>query len=400
MTTSPRTSPIPGPALRSPPATLAVLRKLFDRIHEAGIRYCHWKSNQHLDASMIGATDLDILVDRRDAGRLAEILAHTGVKPFRKIAGDEYPGVEDYLAFDAERGVLSHLHVHYQLTLGEKFLKGHRLPWEREALAARRFDPEHSLYVMDPHLELLVLVTRAALKVRARDRIMAATGKPYLSGGMLVEFRWLCERIDVATLRGVAGPLVGDAATARLVEIVHTAVPSIGQLRRFRQVIQPRLDAYRMYGKVDGLRRQLTREIRWIWAAASNWRRGLKTRSTRVSPTGGLSVCIIGTQSDATNLARQLTNWLSTDMAVIPDFGAASTTDARRARGRGKVVIADRVHATDPLPVDLTITLGDVPSPNGSDPQLRPPAQLVKLNPTDTPACLLLNAKCALWESI
>jgi len=396
--TSTRTPPVSGPPQRSP-ATLAVLRKLFDRIHEAGIRYCHWKSNQHLDASMIGATDLDLLIDRRDAARLAEILAHSGVKPFRKIAGDEYPGVEDYLAFDAERGALSHLHVHYQLTLGEKFLKGHRLPWEREALETRRFDPEHSLYVMDPHLELLVLVTRAAIKLRARDRILAATGRPYVSGGLLVEFRWLAERIDVATLRDVSRPLVGEAATDRLIEIAGTAVPSIGQLRRFRQVIEPRLDGYRMYGTVDGLRRRFTREIKWTWTAVMNWRRGLKTRSTRVSPTGGLSVCVIGPQPDATNLARQLCRWLSTDMAVVPDIGAASTDDARRSRGRGKIVIADRVRGSDPLPVDLAILLGDAPFPNGSERPFHAPAQLVKLSPTDTPE-RLLNAKCALWDSI
>ncbi|HJS42324.1 MAG TPA: hypothetical protein VJ755_02555 [Gemmatimonadales bacterium] len=394
--TSTRAPAISGPP-RSP-ATLAVLRTLFDRIHEAGIRYCHWKSNQHLDASMIGATDLDVLVDRRDAARLAEVLAHTGVKPFRKIAGDEYPGVEDYLAFDAERGALSHLHVHYQLTLGEKFLKGYRLPWEQEALAARRFDPEHSLYVMDPHLELLVLVTRAAIKLRARDRVLAAIGTPYFSGGLLVEFRWLTERIDIATLREVSRPLVGEAATARLIELAHTAAPSMGQLRAFREVIEPRLDWYRMYGTVDGLRRRFTREIRWIWTAVMNWRRGLKTRSTRVSPTGGLSVCVIGPQTDATNLARQLCTWLSTDMAVVPDIGASSG-DARRSRGRGKVVIADRVRGTDPLPVDLAILLGDAPFPNGSERPFHTPAQLVKLSPADTPE-RLLNAKCALWESI
>ncbi|HKA60150.1 MAG TPA: hypothetical protein VKD28_16155 [Gemmatimonadales bacterium] len=397
MTTT-QTPAISGSPLR-PPATLAVLRKLFDRIHQAGIRYCHWKSNQHLDASMIGATDLDLLVDRRDAARLAEILAHAGVKPFRKIAGDEYPGVEDYLAFDAERGALSHLHVHYQLTLGEKFLKGYRLPWERQALATRRFDPEHSLYVMDPHLELLLLVTRAALKLRARDWVLAAIGRPYVSGGLRVEFGWLVARIDVASLREVSIPLVGNAATERLVEIASTAVPSMGQLRGFREVVEPRLDWYRMYGTVDGLRRRFIRESRWVWTAVMNWRRGLKTRSTRVSPTGGLSVCIIGPQPDATNLARQLCAWLSTDMAVVPELGAASSTDARRSRGRGKIIIADRVHDTNPLPVDLAILLGDVPFPNGSEHPFRHTAQLVKLSPTDTPE-RLLNAKCALWESI
>ena len=378
-------------------APLAVIRKLFDRLHGAGIRYCQWKSNQHLDASMVGATDFDLLVDRRDASRFAEILAQEGVKPFRKIAGDEYPGVEDYLAFDTERGALSHVHVHYQLTLGEKFLKGYRLPWEREALAARRFDTEHGLWVMDPRLELLLLVTRAAIKLRARDWVLAAAGRPYMSGGWLLEFRWLVERISIADLCTITRALVGEVASRHLAELVQTAVPSTGQLRRYRRAVEPRLASYRMYGAVDGLRRRFMGEAGWVIVAAVNHRRGLEYRSTRVSPRGGLSVCVIGTQRDATNLARQLSHWLSTDMAVIPDLGETTTTAARQGRDRGKIVIADRFRPHAAVPPDLALALGDaMVAPNHP----RTPARVVRLDGTDSPARLLLQAKCALWHSI
>ena len=390
------TAPTAAPASR-PRAPLAVIRKLFDCLHEEGIRYCQWKSNQHLDASMVGATDFDLLVDRRDARRFAKILAQEGVKPFRKIAGDEYPGIEDYLAFDTERGALSHVHVHYQLTVGEKFLKGYRLPWEREALAARRFDTEHGIWVMDPRLELLVLVTRAAIKLRARDWVLAAAGRPYMSGGWLLEFRWLVERIGIADLCNIARGLVGEVATRHLAQLVQTAVPSMGQLRRYRRAVEPRLASYRMYGSVDGLRRRFMGEAGWVVVAAVNRWRGLKYRSTRVSPTGGLSVCVIGPQSDATNLARQLSHWLSTDLAVIPDLGETTTTAARQGRGRGKIVVADRFQPHAAVPADLAIALGDAPV--DPDHPLAP-MRVVRLVATDSPARLLLQAKCALWQSI
>ena len=128
---------------------LGVLRGLFERVHADGIRYCHWKSNQHLQASMVGKTDVDILVDRRAIVPLTKILGETNFKRFVVKPGRGYPGIEDYVGFDTASGTLTHLHVHYQLTLGEKFLKGHRLPWEELFLSSRIRDPAHGIYVTD-----------------------------------------------------------------------------------------------------------------------------------------------------------------------------------------------------------------------------------------------------------
>ena len=56
-----------APASPAPPAasggTLTTVARLAERLHGAGIRYCHWKSNEHLDASVAGLTDLDVLVE-------------------------------------------------------------------------------------------------------------------------------------------------------------------------------------------------------------------------------------------------------------------------------------------------------------------------------------------------
>ena len=150
----------------SPTGSLAVLRALFERLHEADIRYCHWKSNEHLRASFTGATDVDVLFDRRAIVPLTRILGETNFKRFVVKPGRGYPGIEDYVGFDAATGTLTHLHVHYQLTLGEKFLKGHRLPWEELYLATRVWDEEFGLYVADPHVELVALLVRAVMKLR------------------------------------------------------------------------------------------------------------------------------------------------------------------------------------------------------------------------------------------
>jgi hypothetical protein len=42
-------------------ATLIVIDNLLRDFHEHEILYCHWKSNEHLQASMLADTDLDVL---------------------------------------------------------------------------------------------------------------------------------------------------------------------------------------------------------------------------------------------------------------------------------------------------------------------------------------------------
>ena len=56
------------------PARLTVLEELFRRLDAEQIRYAHWKSNEHLGATMTGATDVDVLIDQRAAQRLAHVL--------------------------------------------------------------------------------------------------------------------------------------------------------------------------------------------------------------------------------------------------------------------------------------------------------------------------------------
>ena len=191
---------------------LAVLRALFARLEAEDIRHCHWKSNEHVDRSLVGATDVDVLVDRAAMAPLTRILTELDFKRFVVKPGLGYPGIEDYVGFDQASGALTHVHVHFQLTLGEKFLKGHRLPWEELYLTTRVKDEALGLYLADPALELVVLVVRAAMKLRARDLVLAAVGKPYFRGGLLREFRWLAARVSPERVGELATRLLGAEA--------------------------------------------------------------------------------------------------------------------------------------------------------------------------------------------
>src|SRR5262245_59177195 len=83
----------PAPPVRTAHTGRQLTRELAARLDEAGIRYCHFKSNQHLEEALQGITDLDVLVDRRAGPKLTEILAGLGCKRFSAPPGGDYPAV-------------------------------------------------------------------------------------------------------------------------------------------------------------------------------------------------------------------------------------------------------------------------------------------------------------------
>ena len=363
-------------------APLRFLTDLFARLHSQGVRYCHWKSNEHLQASMNGTTDLDLLVDRAAESTLTRVLAESGCKRFVVGPGRGYPGIEDYLGFDSRTGTMVHLHVHYQLTVGEKFLKGYRLPWEELVLSTRTMDEEHGIYVADPHLEALLLVVRAALKIRVRDVAFAGLGREYLRGHALRELRWLAERVEAQRILQLGARLLGRKAARQLVAIVTSSRPTLRQLLEFRRSAEW-LGEYRLYGAVRARRLRWTKEAGAVWEAVANRVRSEPRTSSRTPPRGGLTVAFVDPAGfGASRLAKDITNWLAWEVAVLPlnassderfagarrEWGAApasmSTRDAMRilaasraarararrawrARGLGRIVVMDQVPRCD-----------------------------------------------------
>ncbi len=338
---NPRTAgaPATAPAVEAvstptAPARLVVLDELFQQLDGEGIRYCHWKSNEHLGATMTGATDVDVLVERRGVQRLTHILTGgTSFKRFVVKAGRGYPGIEDYVGFDPATGRLSHLHVHYQLTLGEKFLKGHRLPWEEAVLESRVRDESSGLWITDPHLELLILIVRHVMKLRLRDGVLAAVGHDYFRGGMLRELRWLAARVRSDQLVARAEPLVGPVAARLLPGMIAGRGPSIPQLRAFRRRATPRLSSYRMYSAAGATRRMWLREWTWIWWRLKNWVIRAPTKSTRTPPQGGLAIAFVGPDgAGKSTLTHEIAEWLSREIAVTSTYGGSGKGSASPSR--------------------------------------------------------------------
>src|SRR5262245_31641874 len=246
---------------------LGVVARLMRRLHEENIAYCHWKSNQHVRAALVGETDLDILFDRRSATKIYRILSEEGYKRFQANPNRSYPALEDFLGFDQETGRLAHLHIHYELSLGEKHLKGYRIPWARLVLSTRVLDPEGIIYIAHPEVETLLFLLRAALTIRLRDRLLAVFGNVYLAGeGMLTELTFLKERIDPVRVSSLASDFLGEGA-GRVTREMLAEYPSLSRLSRLRKGAAESLQCYRTYSAPEARWRRFRRELHGLRAA-------------------------------------------------------------------------------------------------------------------------------------
>ncbi len=280
-----------SPRAKTPP--LLVADQLLDAMHDAGVTYCHWKSNEHVAAGLRGLTDLDLLVDRRQAMQVQAILTRTGFKRFTPAAGMGYPAIEDYIALDAATGRLLHCHLHYRLVAGEAHLKGYRLPWEDAFLEHRRWDAAGRLYVADPNLELLALLARFVTKLGPLHVARHLLGRPLVAHGWLHEYPWLRERIDVDRCTRYAGELLGEEAAGALSALLAAPL-SFGRVLRFRHATRHQLSLLRSHGPVRGTLLRWLRVLPWLAAGVNRRLLSSAYPLRRTVPTGGVLVAFLG----------------------------------------------------------------------------------------------------------
>lgn len=143
-----------------------VVKKLFSVWNDREVLYCHWKSTDHLLESFQAITDLDVLVDPL-SGHLAELLAlEEGFHPMCTARLRTYPGVKDFVAYDEKLQRFVHLHLHYQLVLGDRWVKAFRVPVEKKCLSNRIWIEELQLWNIHPFDEFSLYVCRMSVKFR------------------------------------------------------------------------------------------------------------------------------------------------------------------------------------------------------------------------------------------
>jgi thymidylate kinase len=330
---------------------LKIVETLCHALEDAEIRYCHWKSNDALDRSASGENDLDLLVDRADGARFAELLLATGFKPAELPSALRLPGIGDWYGLDPDADRLVHAHVHYQLVLGDDMTKNVHLPVERAYLAGAVQD---GLFKLPPSsLELIVFVIRMMLKHASWDAIL--TGQGRLSSSERRELGFLSQRADPDEVERMLRkylPFLDPALFRQCRAAVEPGAPRHQRVRTAR-ALQRALAAHsRTPPRVDTVMK-VTRRFRYAFV-----RKVLKRRSHKRLVAGGRLVAIVGGDgSGKSSSVRVVVKRLERDLDVRrfhlgkPSRSLLShlvRTPIRAARLAG-------VFSTTRLPADATI---------------------------------------------
>ncbi len=298
--------------------SLSVARRLFDAFHQANVRYCSWKSNDHVREGLAGMTDLDILVDRRQYAAVQAALAAAGLKRGVPGCGLTFPAKEGWLGLDERTGRLLYIDLHYRLVLGEERLKGYHFPWEELLLSTRRWDEAAGVYVADPNAEAVLLFVRAAIQLTVRDVLRAARGRPCFAGNWRVQYRWLRDRVDPVKAEELCRHLLGPEAAARFGRLLAGDL-RLGQLLRFRRALRPTADLFRTYPRGVGSALLLLRRLYAAAALVNRRYAGRLLPFVRKGPAaGGALVALIGPDSSGkSTVARELAAFLSWKLDVV-----------------------------------------------------------------------------------
>ena len=301
-----------------PLATDPVTR-LLDRLHRQEIAYCQWQGNEQLEVETAVPQGLDLLVDRQDALRVTAILAATG---FKRVAGALPPdpdGEHHYLALEEDSGSIVHLHLRYNLTIGDERLSEYHLPWEPLVLSTRRLDRQAGMYVADPSVEFLFLLVRVALDLRLGSRVRHRLGTPWSCPSRLREAHRR-PRGDAGSVAELSRRLLG-AAAADLVSEIVAGEPSLTKVREFRRCVVSTLNDYRLYRRGGATWRRWWRELSVVARALSQGFARSPGAEGRMVPNGGVAIAFLGCDgSGKSTLLVETRTWLSGSLRTVPIY--------------------------------------------------------------------------------
>lgn len=325
---------------------LSVLLHFFDCLNEQKIRYCQWKSTGSLPRALRGKTDFDLLVDREHAQRFRNALTGCDFRPAVSHARRQFPAIEDYLGFDRRTGRLAHLHLHYQLVMGQEFVKNYYLPLERAFLENTQWCG--SVRVPLPELEIIVLVLRALVKYRDRDivrdvlRLGATGGLPQTTLDEIRHLRTLTtdEQILCAVERHV--PFVAPELVDEFLDTVQHAPRSGSTLYRLRRSVRDELKPYRRFGAWG--------ETRTYWKAMLEQmpplNRFSREERRKIPTSGGLTLAFVGADgAGKSTVVQELARWLGWRLNVQTLYMGTTRPSAATKIARAIATIAAIPHA-------------------------------------------------------
>jgi len=250
-----------------------------------------------------------LLVDREHSQSFRQILGEQNIKLLVAAPGRGYPAMENYLGFDEGSGAFFHLHVHYQLVLGEQFVKNYRLPFENDFLS--HVQTRYDIKIPLPELEIVILAIRVLLKYRTRDFIkdIIPFRGPGLGAGFRSEIKWLLAQTSHEKIESVLNDWSHILSPNDILEFLQIAQKSGKAGFKIWSLKQRVRQSLGLFQRSNAFSASLT-YARELWARRKFWRSSPITKMT--FPEGGRTIAIIGADgAGKSTMTELLVKWLS-----------------------------------------------------------------------------------------
>ena len=287
---------------------LNTVEQMLGQLANDHIRYCHWKSNWALERTLRGETDLDLLIDRGQAGQFRALLVELGFEPAFETGANPLPSTEHYHALDQEEDVIVHVHAYYRVISGESITKNYRLPLEEMLLV--NTESRDGISVPVRGAELIIFILRMFIKHTTP-----------------VEIAFLMR--DWAAVRQETSWLVTDSAAEEARGLLAKWLPyfdpelfdeCVEAIKRPESLLRRITLGYRVRHAL----RALTRKGLTVTLATELWRVGglvsnrLMGRSRKLTPAGGGSlIAFVGSEAAGkSTMLDETQRWLGEHYSV------------------------------------------------------------------------------------
>lgn len=282
---------------------LNICKRLFSSWNKNAVKYCHWKSNEHLEAGLNGETDLDVYVDPTDASLTESLLDELGFLETIPQKANRYPKVSEWIGYDTSTGKLVHVHLHYRVITGTKFCKEYVFPIEDKIVSTRVLNTDTGLFVMNPNLEIIVLYSRIVLK--SSDKKHIKPGKDVVK-----EIKYLKQYIDEVALAELCNELIGKGGN-RLSELICQDDLSEKEWYEVYSIVLTWLRPYKYKSSIEVFFRYRYFKIKGRLIHLLNKKFDSCIIEKKTVQGNGPSICLLGQDgSGKSTITIELCNWL------------------------------------------------------------------------------------------